>query len=103
MPRHGRCGMMRGVIACRTDDGSPIGSIERRLRRAGTDYGSEGWGFKSSRARQLIVFAVGLLLLAGPASAAKRTADLFWTHPDFARAGIQSIAMLPVASYDHNA
>ncbi len=85
-------------VASASARSAPLAQLDRA-----SDYGSEGWGFKSSRARHFIVFAACLLLLAGPASAAKRTADLFWTHPDFARAGIQSIAMLTVASYDHNA
>jgi hypothetical protein len=44
------------------------------------------------------------LLAAVPASAApKKKGDLVATHPDYATFGIASIALLPAASYDHNA
>jgi hypothetical protein len=50
----------------------------------------------------VVIAAACALLFASTGHAAKRTADLFWKHPDFAHAGIHSVAMLPVASYDHN-
>lgn len=46
-----------------------------------------------------------LLLLAAPTSAADKKGkklDAIYVHPEFARFGITSIAMLPPASYDRN-
>jgi hypothetical protein len=48
-----------------------------------------------------------LLLIAVPAltpAAPKRTktGDAFWTHPDYASLGIESMTFLPVATYDGN-
>jgi hypothetical protein len=48
-----------------------------------------------------IAWAAALALTAATANAARK-ADIIWQHPDFARFGVQSIALLPIATYDHN-
>ena len=59
-------------------------------------------------ALSLAVFAlvlVAALFLAFSASAApkkNKAGDVIWTRPDFASLNVESIAMLPVASYDNN-
>lgn len=54
--------------------------------------------------RALAMALVLALLGAGAAQAAKgpRTIDQVWTHPDFARFNVRSIAMLPPANFEHN-
>lgn len=39
---------------------------------------------------------------AGEAAKAPRSIDQVWTHPDFARFNVQSIAMFPAATYEHD-
>lgn len=48
------------------------------------------------------VIAAALALFTASTAHAARKADLIWQHPDFARFGVQSIALLPIATYDHN-
>src|SRR4029077_12266693 len=52
-----------------------------------------------------MTLAAALLCAAVSAHAAdkKKKADAVWTHPDFATLNVTSIAMLPPASFDHNA
>ena len=54
-----------------------------------------------SQPRRAMLLA-GIALLAATAAPAARKADLIWQHPDFARFGVRSIALLPIATYDHN-
>lgn len=60
-------------------------------------------------ARKLALIAVAALVAAGAASAgsarvkAKDARDeATWTHPEYARFGVDRIAMLPAATYDEN-
>ena len=54
--------------------------------------------------RALAMALVLALLGAGAAHAAKgpRVIDQVWTHPDFARFNVRSVAMLPPANFEHN-
>jgi hypothetical protein len=55
--------------------------------------------------RRAIVVSLAMLLglgLASHAEAAKKARDQFWTSPDYARYGIDRIALFPVTSYDNN-
>ena len=54
---------------------------------------------------RVIVFALVLALLgvgAGQAAKGPRAIDQVWTHPDFARFAVRSVAMLPPANFEHN-
>ena len=55
----------------------------------------------------LVVGSTALVVLASrPAEAAKAKAtkggDLIWTNPDYARLGVESIAILPAVTYDND-
>ena len=57
-------------------------------------------------ARPLLAAAVlvlGIATLAHAADKKKKGGDAIWTNPAFASAGVTSIAMLPPASFDHDA
>ena len=41
-------------------------------------------------------------IAAGPAHAAKKTRDQFWTRPDYAQFAVDRVALFPVTSYDNN-
>ena len=45
---------------------------------------------------------LGLVSLGTSAHAAPRTPDLIWVHPRFDSLGVQSVALLPAASFDKN-
>ena len=49
----------------------------------------------------LLVLVI-VLSLGAAAGAAKKSRDLFWTRPDYARLGIERVALFPVTSYDNN-
>jgi hypothetical protein len=50
----------------------------------------------------LLVVAPALVLTAAAAEKKGRKVDLIWVAPDFAARHIRSVAMVPVATYDHN-
>lgn len=55
--------------------------------------------------RRLAIAAILIAALAAPAGTAEKKGKKVaatWVHPEFARFGIHSIAMLPPASYDRN-
>ena len=58
------------------------------------------------RIHKLSLMALVLLgsavALAAPKDNKNKRGDVIWIHPEFASRGIQSIAMMPVASYDNN-
>src|SRR5262245_45233853 len=55
-----------------------------------------------------ILTSLALLLVtlgaaaAAPKEKGRKTGDLIWVHPEFDSLGLQAIALLPAASYDHN-
>ena len=59
---------------------------------------------RSSRAAiaALLVLAVGFTPSAFAQGKKCKRVDTIWSHPEFARFGVQSIALLPAASYDRN-
>src|SRR5215471_19189021 len=64
--------------------------------------------FRISPAARRALLAAALLLaafatLAHAADKKKKGADAIWTNPAFANAGVTAIAMLPPASFDHDA
>ena len=60
---------------------------------------------RSPRTR-LVALSVALVALAALAAAAPKEktkrGDIIWTHPGFTDLGVESIALLPVASFDNN-
>jgi len=49
----------------------------------------------------VLLWAAILATAAMPAVAAKKTRDLFWTHPDYAQLKVDRIALIPVTSFDN--
>jgi hypothetical protein len=59
----------------------------------------------SSKRWVLSIAAIGLavtFVAAGYAAKKPKGGNFVWTHPDYAKLDVQSIAMLPVTSYDNN-
>ena len=50
----------------------------------------------------LLLTFCGLAALPASGGAAPRTPDLIWVHPRFDSLGVQSVALLPAASFDKN-
>lgn len=50
----------------------------------------------------VLVAALSLALSASAAPKKNKAGDVIWTRPDFATLNVESIAMLPVASYDNS-
>ena len=48
----------------------------------------------------LLVTFLGLAALPASGSAAPRSPDLIWVNPRFDSLGVQSVALLPAASFD---
>jgi len=54
------------------------------------------------RTTRALLVALAFVLLAAPLGAKPRPGDTVWLNPDFAKIDLKSIAMLPVATFDHN-
>ncbi len=50
----------------------------------------------------LVLVVAAIAASSGHAAKGPRTQDQVWSHPDFARVGVQAIAMLPVATYTND-
>ena len=49
-----------------------------------------------------VVTCAALAAAAGLSAAPKKSVDRIWTHPEFARFGVERIALLPIATFDNS-
>ena len=73
------------------------------LRRGRSSAATMGAGRVPAVLVAAIAMTAAIATLVPPAGAAKgpRRVDVVWTHPDFAKLGVASIAFLPVASFEN--